>query len=110
MDCACIPLPKQLAEHIYDQLTVEQRVGQLVLIALPGHTLNATAKEFLDRTLPGGLILCPYSVDQQGEEAAARCVLRVRLVAVATRVRGRTRAHAIFLLWYMIWKVSSSLQ
>ena len=54
----------QISQDIYEQLTLEQRVGQLVLIALPGYTLNSTAKEFIRRTLPGGLLLCPYHINQ----------------------------------------------
>jgi beta-N-acetylhexosaminidase len=47
---------KQGTQNI-SQLSIEEKVGQLFFIGIPGPTLDSETKEFLDRVKPGGVCL-----------------------------------------------------
>ncbi len=63
----CAPEPRRFedADRILGRMTLEQKVGQLLMVGVPGNTLSDNSRAILEKYLPGGIILYGYNIDQQ---------------------------------------------
>eukprot|EP01006_Ploeotia_vitrea_P060588 TRINITY_DN76175_c0_g1_i1.p1 TRINITY_DN76175_c0_g1~~TRINITY_DN76175_c0_g1_i1.p1 ORF type:complete len:604 (+),score=25.11 TRINITY_DN76175_c0_g1_i1:25-1836(+) len=51
--------------ELYSSLSLRQKIGQLLMMSVPGPDLTEEDKQVLGQVMPGGIILCPYNVDAQ---------------------------------------------
>jgi beta-N-acetylhexosaminidase len=55
------------AQIITDNLTLEQKTGQLLMFALPGQALNNDNSKLISKYQPGGIILFGYNISEKGD-------------------------------------------
>ena len=53
------------AQIITDNLDLEQKIGQLLMFALPGQSVDSANSELLKKYLPGGIILFGYNIGEK---------------------------------------------
>lgn len=63
--CSCSGRMDQEAHIITSALTLEQKIGQVMIFALPGDSLNRENKELISRYLPGGVIFFGYNFSEK---------------------------------------------
>ena len=51
------------AAEAIGSMTIEQKIGQMIMPAVPGQEINDEAAELVKRYMPGGLILFGYNID-----------------------------------------------
>ena len=57
----------RVAQIITDNLTLEQKTGQIIMFALPGQSVNKDNSELIRKYLPGGIILFGYNVGENSD-------------------------------------------
>jgi beta-N-acetylhexosaminidase len=82
-------------------MKLEHRIGQLLLIGLPGTQLDGPARELLETVQPGGVLLMGHNIESAAQVAelthAIRAVVRVPPVIAVDQEGGRVdRLKAIY--------------
>ncbi len=57
----------QEAQVITSALTIEQKIGQLMMFALPGDSLNRENSELIRKYLPGGVVFFGYNFSEKSD-------------------------------------------
>lgn len=58
----CAPKMTKEVNKIMLNLTLEQKIGQLLLIAVPGDSMSSESKEILKKYQPGGILFFKYNI------------------------------------------------
>ena len=79
---------------ILDSLSVEQKVGQLMLVGFGGTQMDGTIATFLDEVRPGGVALFSRNIDSRAQ--TARLIGAVRAHDPVARTRTGDTAVPLF--------------
>lgn len=55
------------AQIITEKLTLEQKIGQLLMFAVPGQSVNKDNRELLKKYMPGGIIFFGYNIGDNSD-------------------------------------------
>ncbi len=83
LSCGRKSLAVECSEDEISSLSVEEKVGQMLMVSIPGKSINKAASDIIDDIRPGGVILFGYNVssmegvkqyikDLQNQSAAAK--------------------------------------
>ncbi len=59
-----INIEKEEAEHILKKMDLKDKVGQLIMVAIPGKKMNRKTEKIISEYRPGGVILFGYNLDK----------------------------------------------
>lgn len=52
---------------ITDSLTLEEKIGQLLIFAVPGQSINKENRNLIEKFLPGGIILFGFNISEEND-------------------------------------------
>lgn len=55
------------ATMIVNKLSLDQKIGQMIMVGVPGQKMSKASKRIIERYLPGGIILFGYNLKQREE-------------------------------------------
>ncbi|TAL32934.1 MAG: beta-N-acetylhexosaminidase [Spirochaetes bacterium] len=63
----CSPEPRRFvdADTLLGRMSLEQKIGQLLMVGVPGNAMSDASRAILEKYLPGGIILYGYNIDQR---------------------------------------------
>jgi len=64
---SCSATMDREAQMITESLTLEQKIGQLLMFAVPGQSINKENRGLIEKYLPGGIILFGFNVSDDSD-------------------------------------------
>ncbi len=66
---SCSPKQTDLARKLVGNMTLDQKIGQMIMVGVPGNSISVDSRELIRKNYPGGIILFGYNL-APGEKAA----------------------------------------
>jgi beta-glucosidase-like glycosyl hydrolase len=64
MTSCAVDVEKDETEYILKKMDLKQKVGQLIMVAVPGKKMNRKTEKIISEYLPGGVILFGFNLDK----------------------------------------------
>ena len=64
---SCRDSMKEDAEIIVNRMSTEQKIGQMLMVGIPGNKISSRSKRIIEKYLPGGIVLYGYNLLTKNE-------------------------------------------
>jgi len=59
---SCGPGPEKLADRLIETMTMDEKIGQMLMAGVPGSAISPASADIIHRYLPGGIIFYGYNI------------------------------------------------